>query len=162
MQLFKLHWSGMPDFTGRCPPPSVGRSTSSEPVAFNLSHPDLQPPRLQHASAPGADPQIHRSTHAGYCLTYDSQRWSPELEGREVANGRNTRFTPEEPSHPANRYCGSDGRTRGRWTGTAAAFFHAKVANLAPLCFLCVSSRTDRPCLRQVPSNRTAARAGEL
>lgn len=30
MQLFQLHWSGMPDFTGRCPPPSVSRSTSSE------------------------------------------------------------------------------------------------------------------------------------
>ncbi|CAK6950515.1 Hypothetical predicted protein [Scomber scombrus] len=39
-----------------------------------------------------------------------SQRWSPELEGREVANGRNNVFLTEEPSHPASRYCGSTGR----------------------------------------------------
>lgn len=52
MQLFQLHWSGMPDFTGRCPPPSVDRSTSSESVAFNLF-----PPR----------PSFTRTTPAQYC-----------------------------------------------------------------------------------------------
>lgn len=52
MQLFKLHWSGMPDFTGRCPPPSVDRSTSSELVAFNLFPPRLpSTPTLLTATA---------------------------------------------------------------------------------------------------------------
>lgn len=51
MPLFQLHWSGMPDFTARCPPPSVEQSASSEPVAFRASsHP--YPPSFCTSTTP--------------------------------------------------------------------------------------------------------------
>ncbi len=37
MPLFKLHWSGMPDFTGRCPPLGVNQRASTEGPPSSLS-----------------------------------------------------------------------------------------------------------------------------
>lgn len=36
MPLFKLHWSGMPDFTGRCPPLGVNQRASTGPPFLPL------------------------------------------------------------------------------------------------------------------------------
>lgn len=72
-----------------------------------------------------------------------SQRWSPDLGGREVANGRNSLVLTEEPLRRWKRMCaweidgdGSDG-------------FPTEVLQLGSVVLLqCVK---DRPCLRQVP-----------
>ena len=83
-----------------------------------------------------------------------SQRWSPELGGREVANGRNTVFTTEEPRHLANRYFGRQGRACWRETGTDRTFPSVKVVTCLPVCVEVYGLAS----LRQVPTNRTSVR----
>lgn len=53
MALFGLHWSGMPHFTGCCPPPSVDTAPPVSPAAFNLFPPQPFPAHTTPTHATG-------------------------------------------------------------------------------------------------------------